>query len=82
MLVAGLSQFTPNVHGLHADRPARPRRHHAWGRKRYKAELEQMGDLLVILKHRATEGTVTFVYAAHDEDRNSAVALKDLLDGL
>ncbi len=51
-------------------------------RKRYKAELEQMGDLVVLLKHRATEGTVTFVYAAHDKDRNSAVVLKDFLERL
>lgn len=53
-----------------------------WGefRKRYRAELEQMGDLLVLLKHRTCEGTVTFVYAAHDEDRNSAVILKEYLE--
>jgi uncharacterized protein YeaO (DUF488 family) len=51
-------------------------------RKRYKAELEQKGDLLVLLKHRTTEGTVTFVYAAHDEKRNSAVVLKDYLEAL
>lgn len=49
-------------------------------RKRYKAELAKVGDLLVLLKHRATEGPVTFVYAAHDEERNSAVVLKDYLD--
>lgn len=52
-----------------------------WGefRKRYRAELEGKGDVLVLLKHRATEGTVTFVYAAHDEQHNSAVVLKDFL---
>jgi uncharacterized protein YeaO (DUF488 family) len=49
-------------------------------RRRYWAELEQKGDLLVLLKHRATEGTVTFVYAAHDEEHNSAVALKAFLE--
>src|SRR6478672_7261020 len=42
-------------------------------RRRYWAELERKGDLLVLLTHRATEGPVTFVYAAHDEERNSAV---------
>ncbi|MFO0799436.1 MAG: DUF488 domain-containing protein [Gemmataceae bacterium] len=53
-----------------------------WGefRKRYRAELEEKGDVLVLLKHRATEGTVTFVYAAHDEQHNSAVVLKDFLE--
>jgi uncharacterized protein YeaO (DUF488 family) len=49
-------------------------------RQRYWSELEQLGDLLALLKHRTTEGTVTFVYAAHDEDRNSAVALKEFLE--
>jgi len=51
-------------------------------RKRYKAELEQKGDLLVLLKHRITEGSVTFVYAAHDEERNSALLLKEYLETL
>ena len=49
-------------------------------RKRYRAELEEKGDVLVLLKHRATEGAVTFVYAAHDEQHNSAVVLKDFLE--
>jgi len=49
-------------------------------RQRYWSELEQKGDLLVLLKHRTTEGAVTFVYAAHDEERNSAVALKEFLE--
>jgi uncharacterized protein YeaO (DUF488 family) len=38
--------------------------------------------LLVLLKHRTSEGTVTFVYAAHDEQRNSAVVLKEHLERL
>jgi uncharacterized protein YeaO (DUF488 family) len=49
-------------------------------RQRYWSELEQKGDLLMLLKHRTTEGTVTFVYAAHDEQRNSAVALQEFLE--
>ena len=49
-------------------------------RKRYRAELGRMGDLLVLLKHRTTEGPVTFVYAAHDERHNSAVVLKGFLE--
>lgn len=51
-------------------------------RKRYRAELGKVGDLLVLLKHRTTEGPVTFVYAAHDEERNSAVVLKEYLEAL
>lgn len=49
-------------------------------RRRYWGELERRGDLLVLLKHRTTEGPVTFVFAAHDEKRNSAVALKEFLE--
>src|SRR3954447_5496134 len=49
-------------------------------RKRYRAELKGQGDLLALLKHVARERAVTFVYAASDEERNSAVALKELLE--
>lgn len=49
-------------------------------RKRYWAELGKKGDLLVLLKHRTTEGPVTFVYAAHDEEQNSALLLKEFLE--
>lgn len=49
-------------------------------RKRYWAELAQQGDLLALLKQRATEGPVTFVYASHDEKHNSAVALQEYLE--
>lgn len=49
-------------------------------RKRYRAELAQKGDLLTLLKHRTTEGTVTFVFAAHDEQHNSAVVLKEFVE--
>ena len=49
-------------------------------RKRYWAELKGQGDLLALLKHVAEERTVTFVYAASDEERNSAVALKVFLE--
>lgn len=48
--------------------------------KRYWSELEQIGDLLTLLKHRTTEGNVTFVYAAKDERHNSAVALQEFLE--
>ena len=49
-------------------------------RKRYWAELKDMGDLLVLLGFVTGERTVTFVYAASDEERNSAVALKEFLE--
>jgi uncharacterized protein YeaO (DUF488 family) len=49
-------------------------------RKRYWAELKVQGDLLALLKYVAQEKMVTFVYAASDEERNSAVALKEFME--
>jgi uncharacterized protein YeaO (DUF488 family) len=49
-------------------------------RKRYWAELKNLGDVLALLKYVTQEKTVTFVYAASDEERNSAVALKEFLE--
>jgi uncharacterized protein YeaO (DUF488 family) len=49
-------------------------------RKRYWAELKGKGDVLALLKYLARERPVTFVYAARDEERNSAVALKEFLE--
>jgi len=49
-------------------------------RKRYWAELKDRGDVLALLKHLSQENVVSFVYAASDEERNSAVALKELLE--
>ena len=49
-------------------------------RKRYRTELKDVADVLALLKY-VTEGrTVTFVYAAGDEERNSAVALKEFVE--
>jgi uncharacterized protein YeaO (DUF488 family) len=49
-------------------------------RKRYWAELKDQGDTLALLKFDSQEKTVTFVYAASDKDRNSAVVLKEFLE--
>jgi uncharacterized protein YeaO (DUF488 family) len=49
-------------------------------RKRYRAELKGRGDLLALLKYVTQAQTVTFVYAARDEERTSAVALQELLE--
>jgi uncharacterized protein YeaO (DUF488 family) len=49
-------------------------------RKRYWAELKGQGDLLALLRYVTGERTVTFVYAASDKERNSAVALKEFLE--
>jgi uncharacterized protein YeaO (DUF488 family) len=48
-------------------------------RKRYLAELKGHGDLLALLKYLTEQRPVTFVYAASDEERNSALVLKDFL---
>src|SRR5262245_33857069 len=49
-------------------------------RKRYWAELKEQGDMLALLRHVTEERVVIFVYAASDEERNSAVAFKELLE--
>lgn len=49
---------------------------------RYRAELREAGDVLLLLRLRASEGPVTFVYAASDVERNSARLLKEFLEQL
>ena len=44
--------------------------------RRYRAELEGKEEVLARLRQEATGGTVTLLYAARDEERNNAVALK------
>jgi uncharacterized protein YeaO (DUF488 family) len=50
-------------------------------RRRYRAEIEANGDLLSDLRRRLSEGPVTFVFAAKDESHNSALVLKEFLEG-
>lgn len=49
-------------------------------RRRYRSELKQKGDVLLLLKHCTTESAVTFIYAAHDEEHNHALVLKEFLE--
>ena len=49
-------------------------------KKRYLKELKANKELLDKLKEQVKE-TATFVYAARDEKHNSALVLKDLLEG-
>ncbi len=49
-------------------------------RQRYQAELKQRGELLEDLKRHIAQGPVTFVFAAKDEQHNSAVVLKEYLE--
>jgi uncharacterized protein YeaO (DUF488 family) len=49
--------------------------------KRYRKELREQKDAIRQLKQEAKQGTVTLVYAARDEEHNSALALKKLIQG-
>ena len=49
-------------------------------RKRYRAELKGHDDVLALLKYAIEDRNVTFIYAASDEERNSAVVLKEFLE--
>jgi uncharacterized protein YeaO (DUF488 family) len=48
-------------------------------RRRYAAELRRNRDSLRIIRQRMKRGRVTFVFAARDEERNSALVLRDFL---
>jgi uncharacterized protein YeaO (DUF488 family) len=48
--------------------------------ERYRAELSENEDLVEELREKCRSGTVTFVYAARDEERNSALILKEFLE--
>jgi uncharacterized protein YeaO (DUF488 family) len=50
-------------------------------RRRYLDELRGNSEEVQRLRARAKEGPVTFVYAARDEKRNSAVVLREYLEG-
>jgi len=49
-------------------------------RKRYLAELRKTGEAMKQLKALVKKETVTFVYAAADEQRNSAILLKEYVE--
>jgi len=48
-------------------------------RRRYRAELEERGEMLDGLREKARHGPLTVVYAARDEEHNNAVVLVELL---
>jgi uncharacterized protein YeaO (DUF488 family) len=49
-------------------------------RERYWAELDGKEELVARLRERAAGGTLTLVYAARDEERNNALALREYLE--
>ena len=48
--------------------------------RRYHAELRQKKDLVDELRQKCRDRTVTFVYAARDEEHNSALLLRAYLE--
>jgi uncharacterized protein YeaO (DUF488 family) len=48
-------------------------------RKRYKAELAQQPETLADLRAFARKGPITLLFAAHDELRNNAIVVYELL---
>ena len=49
-------------------------------KQRYWKELKAKKDDVDVLRHKAREGKVTFIYAAHDEEHNGALALKEFIE--
>ena len=49
-------------------------------RERYFEELDWMPERVAGLRERAAGGTLTLVYAARNEERNNAVALREYLE--
>jgi uncharacterized protein YeaO (DUF488 family) len=49
-------------------------------RRRYLAELDTKADAVNEMRERVRDGPVTFVYAAKDEEHNSALLLKHYLE--
>lgn len=49
-------------------------------KKRYNAELRQNKEPVNLLKQKAKNNTITLLYAAHDEEHNGALVLKDYLE--
>jgi uncharacterized protein YeaO (DUF488 family) len=48
--------------------------------RRYSKELNARPAAVALLRQKINQGTVTLVYAAHDEEHNGALALKEFLE--
>jgi uncharacterized protein YeaO (DUF488 family) len=46
---------------------------------RYRKEIAEQAKSLALLKQKCKEGTVTLLFAAHDEEHNNAVVLENVL---
>lgn len=66
---------TPELRTWYGHRPERWREF----RRRYRAELVENGAVVETLRSLCAGQRVTFVFAARDEERNSAVVLREFL---
>jgi uncharacterized protein YeaO (DUF488 family) len=48
--------------------------------RRYRKELAGKDESIELLRRKAKQGPITFVYAAHDPERNSATVLKEFIE--
>lgn len=48
--------------------------------QRYRKELGAKSEAVDLLRQRAERGTLTLIYAAHDEEHNGALVLKNYLE--
>jgi hypothetical protein len=78
-LLSSSVERTPVSAILGRRQPARPRSSRGTAAA-VPGVVRSAGDLLTPLKYVTQERIVTFVYAASDEERNSAVPLKELLE--
>ena len=49
-------------------------------KQRYRKELRTKVDDVEVLRRKAKTGRVTFIYAAHDEEHNGAIVLKEFIE--
>jgi uncharacterized protein YeaO (DUF488 family) len=49
-------------------------------KRRYWKELKDKKDAVDLLREKARKGRVTFIYSAHDEEHNGALALKEFIE--
>jgi uncharacterized protein YeaO (DUF488 family) len=48
--------------------------------RKYRRELKTKGDVVHVLRHLAETVDVTLIYAAHDQNHNGALVLKNFLE--
>lgn len=49
-------------------------------KQRYRKELRSKADDVNVLRRKSEDGRVTFIYAAHDEEHNGALVLKEFIE--